>query len=51
LLPVINRDTRPTALLKDKVARGELGAKTGQGFLKWWPGEWERASADLKASL
>jgi len=26
---------RPPALLRDKVARGELGRKTGQGFFPW----------------
>jgi 3-hydroxybutyryl-CoA dehydrogenase len=26
---------RPPALLRDKVARGELGRKTGQGFYSW----------------
>jgi 3-hydroxybutyryl-CoA dehydrogenase len=26
---------RPPQLLRDKVARGELGRKTGQGFYSW----------------
>jgi 3-hydroxybutyryl-CoA dehydrogenase len=27
----------PPALLRDKVARGELGQKTGRGFFEWPP--------------
>jgi 3-hydroxybutyryl-CoA dehydrogenase len=26
---------RPPQLLRDKVTRGELGRKTGQGFYRW----------------
>jgi len=32
----LGEDTyRPPQLLRDKVARGELGKKTGQGFYRW----------------
>jgi 3-hydroxybutyryl-CoA dehydrogenase len=30
---------RPPHLLRDKVARGELGRKSGQGFYSWPPTE------------
>jgi 3-hydroxybutyryl-CoA dehydrogenase len=35
LLPELDRSIEPTQLLKDKVARGELGAKAGRGFYDW----------------
>jgi 3-hydroxybutyryl-CoA dehydrogenase len=36
LYETLRDDTyRPPALLRDKVARGELGKKTGQGFYTW----------------
>ncbi len=38
LLPELDRSTEPRRLIRDKVARGELGAKTGQGFYHWPPG-------------
>ncbi len=38
LLPDLDRSTEPRPLIRDKVARGELGAKTGQGFYHWPPG-------------
>lgn len=34
-LPLINSDSQPAKLLRDKVAQGQLGAKSGQGFLSW----------------
>jgi len=37
LLPELDRSTEPTQLIRDKVARGELGAKAGQGFYDWPP--------------
>jgi 3-hydroxybutyryl-CoA dehydrogenase len=49
MLPLINRDPAPARLLRDKVARGELGAKTGMGFLSWQPGDRERAATALAA--
>ena len=51
MLPLINRDPLPARLLREKVARGELGAKTGKGFLVWHPGDRERAAAGLAAYL
>ena len=38
LLPELDRSTEPRQLIRDKVARGELGAKTGKGFYDWPPG-------------
>jgi 3-hydroxybutyryl-CoA dehydrogenase len=38
LLSELDRSTQPTQMLSDKVARGELGAKAGQGFYDWPPG-------------
>ncbi len=51
MLPLINRDPVPARLLREKVALGELGAKTGKGFLVWHPGDRERAGAELAAYL
>ncbi len=35
LLPYLCNDTMPSTLLAQKVAAGELGAKTGQGWFEW----------------
>jgi 3-hydroxybutyryl-CoA dehydrogenase len=35
LLPDLDRTPGPAAVLRDKVARGELGRKTGKGFFDW----------------
>ncbi|MBI3942443.1 MAG: 3-hydroxyacyl-CoA dehydrogenase family protein [Chloroflexi bacterium] len=37
LLPDMATNTTPPAMLQKKVARGELGIKTGQGFYIWTP--------------
>jgi 3-hydroxybutyryl-CoA dehydrogenase len=37
LLPELDRSTEPLQLIRDKVARGELGAKAGRGFYDWSP--------------
>jgi 3-hydroxyacyl-CoA dehydrogenase len=39
LLPELDRSTAPRELIRDKVTRGELGAKTGKGFYDWPAGE------------
>lgn len=39
LLPHLDRSPGPAATLRDKVARGELGMKTGKGFRTWGEGE------------
>jgi len=51
ILPLINQDSRPAALLQQKVARSELGSKTGRGFLVWNAGERERAAEALNAHV
>jgi 3-hydroxybutyryl-CoA dehydrogenase len=38
LLSELDRSTEPHQLIRDKVARGELGAKAGKGFYDWPPG-------------
>jgi 3-hydroxyacyl-CoA dehydrogenase len=43
LLPELDCSTDPSSLIRDKVARGELGAKVGKGFYDWPPGQAERA--------
>ena len=35
LLSDLNRDTEPTQFLKDLVASGKLGMRTGEGFRRW----------------
>ena len=35
LLPHLAAGTSPSRLLEDKVERGELGVKTGEGFYRW----------------
>jgi 3-hydroxybutyryl-CoA dehydrogenase len=37
LLPEINSEATVPTVLRDKVARGELGMKTGKGFYEWSP--------------
>jgi len=39
LLPELDCSTEPHQLIRDKVMRGELGAKTGKGFYDWPPGQ------------
>jgi 3-hydroxybutyryl-CoA dehydrogenase len=39
LLPHLDRTPGPAASLRDKVARGELGMKSGKGFRTWREGE------------
>ena len=38
LLPGLDRSTESNQLVRDKVTRGELGAKAGKGFYEWPPG-------------
>jgi 3-hydroxybutyryl-CoA dehydrogenase len=45
VLPSLNHDPAPSPLLRDLVARGDLGAKTGRGFLAWPPHD-RQATAD-----
>jgi len=51
VLPAINRDPFPSPLLREYVAEGRLGAKSGQGFLEWPAGSREAAAARLAAHV
>ena len=37
LMADLDRSTEPTQLIKDKVAQGKLGMRTGEGMRKWTP--------------
>ena len=41
LLPDLDCSSGPLQLIQDKVAKGELGAKSGKGFFDWPPGRFE----------
>ncbi|CAM4111790.1 3-hydroxyacyl-CoA dehydrogenase family protein [Bordetella tumulicola] len=43
--------TTPSALLSEKVATGQLGAKSGQGFYTWPPEHREQVLAEKSAAL
>ncbi|MFB6555224.1 3-hydroxyacyl-CoA dehydrogenase family protein [Streptomyces sp. NPDC056405] len=47
VLPDLNRSPGPSPLLSELVAAGDLGAKSGRGFLTWPDGSRERAGARL----
>jgi 3-hydroxybutyryl-CoA dehydrogenase len=51
VLPTINRDPAPNPLLRDLVSRGDLGARTGRGFLAWPPDARQETAARLAAHL
>jgi len=51
LLCDLNRDTEPTAYLKNLVASGKLGMRTGEGLRKWTPEAAEAVRARLRQSL
>jgi 3-hydroxybutyryl-CoA dehydrogenase len=51
VMPVLDNTPVPHPLLREKVARGELGARTGQGFRNWRPGEAEALRARVDAAL
>ena len=51
VLPLVDSDPRPARLLREKVADGQLGAKTGRGFLLWPPDARGRAGARLRDHL
>lgn len=51
VLPSLNRDPFPSPLLRKLVARGDLGARTGRGFLDWPEGARERAASRLSAHV
>jgi 3-hydroxybutyryl-CoA dehydrogenase len=51
VMPALDNTPVPHPLLREKVARGELGARTGQGFRRWREGEPEGLRARVDASL
>jgi 3-hydroxybutyryl-CoA dehydrogenase len=51
VMPALDNTPEPHPLLREKVARGELGARTGQGFRSWQPGEAEALRTHVDAVL
>lgn len=51
LLSDLDRSTGPTQLLKDKVAAGKLGMRTGEGLRIWTPEQAEAVRERLRRSL
>jgi 3-hydroxybutyryl-CoA dehydrogenase len=47
LLKYLDSSPEPAPVLREKVKRGELGFKTGQGFQKWSPSEAEHSRTNL----
>lgn len=51
VLPSLNRDPFPNPLLRELVEQGNLGARTGRGFLDWPEDTRERAASRLSAHI
>lgn len=51
LLPHLSRSSEPSRTLREKVERGELGAKSGEGFVKWPGARAEEVQARLRSHL
>ncbi|HEY2317306.1 MAG TPA: 3-hydroxyacyl-CoA dehydrogenase NAD-binding domain-containing protein [Solirubrobacteraceae bacterium] len=51
VMPALDNTPEPHPLLRHKVARGELGARTGRGFREWQPGEAEALRARVDTAL
>jgi 3-hydroxybutyryl-CoA dehydrogenase len=51
VLPALSRATEPDGRLRELVAAGHLGAKTGSGYLGWEPGRRDRTAAALAAHV
>lgn len=51
ILKHLERSPEPSPLLKDIVARGDLGFKSGKGFQEWSPEDIEKSRSRLKAYL
>ena len=51
VLPSLNADPGPSPLLRDLVGAGQLGARTGAGFLSWPPGARESAAQRLAGHI
>ncbi|ETW26604.1 3-hydroxyacyl-CoA dehydrogenase family protein [Mycobacterium gastri] len=51
VIPSLNSDPHPSPLLRQLVAEGQLGARTGHGFLDWPAGARERTAARLSRHI
>jgi 3-hydroxybutyryl-CoA dehydrogenase len=51
VMPALDNTPEPHPLLREKVARGELGARTGTGFRRWQPGEAQALRDRVDAAL
>lgn len=51
VLPSLSADAEPSPLLRALVQRGDLGAKSGQGFYPWPAGIQETAARELAAHV
>jgi 3-hydroxybutyryl-CoA dehydrogenase len=51
ILASLNNDTQPADVLKNKVSVGELGMKSGQGFIHWQETQSQRVKEDLNKYL
>ncbi len=51
MYPHLANDTVPAKVLRDKVASGKLGMKTGEGFFRWTPESAEKEKARYEKVL
>lgn len=51
VIPNINSDSHPNPLLRELVEAGQLGARTGRGFLDWPDGAREETAARLAGHI
>jgi 3-hydroxybutyryl-CoA dehydrogenase len=51
LLPDLNRGMEPSKLVRERVANGEVGAKSGKGFFAWTPERHRRVIQQRDAML
>jgi 3-hydroxybutyryl-CoA dehydrogenase len=51
MYPHLANDTQPAAVLRDKVASGRLGMKSGEGFYRWTPESAARETARYERTL
>jgi 3-hydroxybutyryl-CoA dehydrogenase len=51
VLPALSASGEPSPLLRELAGRGDLGARTGRGFLPWPTGAREAAARNLAAHL
>ena len=51
ILPRLDPPSQPSPGLRDRVARGELGMRTGQGYRSWTPEEADAVRERVRARL